>query len=137
MTFTKDKNESSLKWYKDGSFFAFLSNRSGNTNQIYFMRPDGGEAWQVTNDKFGVSSYECSSDGKYLAYLGGKPDERQIWIMPSEGGDVEKLTDHKTPISSFLWSPDGKKIYFVASDSVDLLRFTTIWSHKKYLVLIL
>ena len=32
MTFTKDKNESSLKWYKDGSFFAFLSDRSENKN---------------------------------------------------------------------------------------------------------
>ncbi len=121
MTFTKDKNERSLKWYKDGSFFAFLSNRSENKNQIYFMRPDGGEAWQVTDDKFGVSSYEWSLDGKYLSYLGGKPEERQIWIMPGEGGDAEKLTDHKTPISSFFWNPNGKKIYFVASDSVDLL----------------
>ncbi|MBA7624835.1 Dipeptidyl-peptidase 5 [subsurface metagenome] len=124
MTFTKDKNEDSPKWYKDSSFFAFLSNRSGNKNQIYFMRLEGDEAWQVTDDKFGVSSYEWSRDGKYLAYLGGKPDERQIWIMPGEGGEVEKLTDHKTPISSYLWSPNSKKNYFIAPDapdSVDLL----------------
>ncbi|MQY79721.1 MAG: hypothetical protein GH151_11090 [Bacteroidetes bacterium] len=121
MTFTKDKNEDSPKWYKDSSFFAFLSNRSGNKNQIYFMRLEGDEAWQVTDDKFGVSSYEWSRDGKYLAYLGGKPDERQIWIMPGEGGEAEKLTDHKTSISEYLWTPNGKKIYFIASDSVDML----------------
>ncbi len=121
MTFTKDKNESSPKWYKDSSFFAFLSNRYEDKNQIYFMRPDGGEAWQVTDDKFGVSSLQWSRDGKYLSYLGGRPEERQIWIMPGEGGDAEKLTDHKTPISSYLWSPNNKKIYFVAPDSVDSL----------------
>ena len=121
MTFTKDKNESSPKWYKDNSFFAFLSDRSENKNQIYFMRPDGGEAWKVTDDKFGVSSCEWCGDGKYLAYLGGKPDERQIFIMSGEGGDAEKLTDHKTPVNSFFWNPNGKKIYFVAPDSVDLL----------------
>jgi len=115
MTFTKDKNEKLSKWNKDSSLFAFLSNRSEDKNQIFFMRPDGGEAWQVTNDKFGVSSYEFSSNGKYLVYLGGRPDEKQIWIMPSEGGKAEKLTDLKTPISSYLWNPNGKKIYFVAS----------------------
>ena len=121
MTFTKDNNESSLKWYKAGSFFAFLTNRSENKNQIFFMRPDGGEAWQVTDDKFGVSSYEWSRDGINLAYLGGKPNERQIFIMPGEGGKPEKLTEHKTSISSYLWNPNSKKIYFVAPDSIDLL----------------
>jgi len=121
MTFTKDKSENSPRWYKDSSFFAFLSNRSEDKNQIYFMRPDGGEAWKVTDDKDGISSYQWSRDWKYLAYLGGKSEERQIWIMPGEGGDAEKLTDHKTAVSSFLWSPDSKKIYFVAPDSVDLL----------------
>ena len=121
MTFTKDKNEASPKLYKDSSFFAFLSNRSDDKNQIYFMRPDGGEAWKVTDDKFGVSSYEWSRDWKYLAYLGGKPDERQILIMPGKGGDTEKLTNHKTAISSYLCSPESKKIYFTAPDSIDLL----------------
>jgi len=121
MTFTKDKNERSPKWYKDSSFFAFLSNRTGNKIQVYFKHPDGSEERQVTDDKYGVSSIEWSNDGKYLAYFGGKPEERQIWIMPGEGGEAEKITNHKTPISSYLWNPNCKKIYFVASDSVDLI----------------
>jgi len=121
MTFTKDKNENSPKWYKDSSLFAFLSNRFENKNQIYLMRPDGGEAWKVTDDKFGVSNYEWSKDGKYLAYMGGKPEESQIWIMPGEGGKAEKLTNHKTPVSLFAWNPNSKKIYFIAPDSIDSL----------------
>jgi dipeptidyl aminopeptidase/acylaminoacyl peptidase len=115
MTFAKDKNENSPKWYRDSSFFVFLSNSTEDKNQIYFMRLDGGEAWQVTDDKFGVSSYELSNNGKYLAYLGGRPEERQIWIMPVEGVRAEILTNHIIPISSFLWNPNGKKIYYVAS----------------------
>ena len=115
LTFTKDKNENSPKWHKDSSFFAFLSSRSEDKNQIYFMRPDGGEARKVTNDRYGVSRYEWSRDGEYLAYLGGETEKRQIWIMPGEGGKAEKLTNHKIPIRSFLWNPNGKKIYFVAS----------------------
>jgi dipeptidyl aminopeptidase/acylaminoacyl peptidase len=115
MTFTKDKNENSPKWYKDSSFFAFLSNRSKDKNQIYFMRPVGGEVRKVTNDRYGIRSYEWSRDGEYLAYLGGKTEKRQIWIMPGEGGKAEKLTNHKTTIRSFLWNPNCKKIYFVDS----------------------
>jgi dipeptidyl aminopeptidase/acylaminoacyl peptidase len=121
MTFTQDKNERLPKWYKDGSFFAFLSNRSEGKNQIYFINPDEGEAHKVSDDTFGVNSYEWSKNCKYLAYLGGKPDGRQIWIMPGKGGKAEKLTEHKTPISSYIWNPDGKIIYFVAPDSIDLL----------------
>ncbi len=130
MTFTKDKNENSTKWYKDSSFFSFLSNRSEDKDQIYFMRPDGGEAWQVTDDKDGVDGFQWSRDWKYLAYTAGKTEERHIWIMPGEGGDAEKLTDHKTPINLFLWNPNSKKIYFVASDSVDSLEKDRI--EKKF-----
>lgn len=121
MTFTKHISENNPNWYKDGSFFAFISNRLGNKNQIYFMQPNGGEVRKVTDDKFGVNGYKWSVDGRYLAYLGGRPDERQIWIMPGKGGETEKLTKHKTAISSFFWSPNSKKIYFIAPDSIDLL----------------
>src|SRR2546430_11430013 len=65
MTFTKDKNETSPRWSRDGRFFVFLSNRdaasapgtggsataaSGSSqNPIYIMRPDGGEARKITD----------------------------------------------------------------------------------------
>src|SRR5688572_4649867 len=42
MTFTKEKNETSPRWSRDGSFFAFLSNRdapenASSRNQLYTM----------------------------------------------------------------------------------------------------
>jgi Tol biopolymer transport system component len=54
MTFTKDKNETSPRWAADGRSFFFLSNReatesAGTRNQIYMMRPDGGEAQRITD----------------------------------------------------------------------------------------
>jgi len=55
MTYTQKKNERAPKWNPDSSLFAFLSDRSGK-NQIYLMRPDGGEAWQITETKEGVIS---------------------------------------------------------------------------------
>ncbi|HEX7282804.1 MAG TPA: hypothetical protein VF239_12160, partial [Vicinamibacterales bacterium] len=49
LTFTKDKNETAPQWAADGSHFFFLSNREAPEsarmrNQVYVMRPDGGEA---------------------------------------------------------------------------------------------
>ena len=68
MTFTKEKNETSPRWAPDGSLFAFLSNRdapnNGSQNQIYLMRPDGGEARKITDAKESVSNLAFSRDGK-------------------------------------------------------------------------
>lgn len=121
MTFSKGININSLQWYKDSSIFAFLSGNQENKTQIFFMHRDRGEAWKITDDSFGVSSYKWSKDFKYLSYLGGESEQRQVWIMPGDGGVAEKLTNHKTPISSYLWNPNNNKLYFTAIDSIDLL----------------
>jgi Tol biopolymer transport system component len=83
MTFTKEKNESSPQWARDGAFFLFLSNReapenAATRNQIYLMRPDGGEARRVTDAREGVADYALSKDGKWLVYKSGKSGEEQL-----------------------------------------------------------
>ncbi|MFB0565175.1 MAG: prolyl oligopeptidase family serine peptidase [Candidatus Aminicenantaceae bacterium] len=118
MTYTKKKNERSPKWHPDSSFFAFLADRTGK-NQIYFMRPDGGEAWQITETEEGVISYNWNKDGSFLAYLTGKDKEKQLWIRPGIEGQATKLTKHQTPVESWFWGPEGKKIYFIAPDTYD------------------
>jgi len=62
LTFTTNKDEHSPAWSRDGTFFAFLSDREGST-QLYVMRPDGGEARQVTDHKDGVERFAFSRDG--------------------------------------------------------------------------
>ena len=69
MTFTKDKNESSPQWTSDGRAFFFLSNREApndaqSRNQLYMMRPDGGEAQRLSDTREGVRDYQISEDGK-------------------------------------------------------------------------
>ena len=76
MTFTIDKNERSPHWSRDGNFFVFASDRdapeSESINQLYFMRPDGGEARQITNVDYGVVDFAFSFDGAWLAYRSGE-----------------------------------------------------------------
>jgi Tol biopolymer transport system component len=83
MTFTKEQNETSPGWTRDGSAFFFLSNRdapenAATRNQLYMMRPDGGEARRITDAKEGVSNYAASRDGRWLVYRTGKPGEEQL-----------------------------------------------------------
>ena len=85
MTFTKEKNETSPRWAHDGSFFVFLSNReapesASSRNQLYVMRPDGGEARRITDTKEGVSDFAFSEDGRWLAYP-QRQDRRRTAVL--------------------------------------------------------
>ena len=127
MTFTKDKNETMPRWSRDGRFFVFASNREAPTtvatqNQLYLMRPDGGEARKLTEAKDGIGAFAFSKDGKWLAFSAGKDDEQQIWTLPVAEIETAKpvqLTKHTTPIASWQFAPDSKRIYFIAPDSLN------------------
>jgi dipeptidyl aminopeptidase/acylaminoacyl peptidase len=126
MTFTRDKDESSPAWTRDGRFFAFLSNReapesAASRKQIYVMRPDGGEARRITDAKEGVSEFAFSSDGRWLAFRSGKSGEEQLYRLPVAEleSTPEQITKHPTGIGSWHWAPDGRRIYFVAPDAAD------------------
>jgi dipeptidyl aminopeptidase/acylaminoacyl peptidase len=147
LTFTKDKNETTPRWSRDGSFFVFASNRdapasgtggaqgqpspagpgasgSGGAtqNQLYVMRPDGGEARKITDARDGVSTFAFSRDGKWLVYRSGKADEEQLYslaVARIDSATPVQLTKHATGVGLWQWSPDSKRIYFVTADTVD------------------
>ena len=103
LTFTSEKNETSPRWAPDGSVFFFLSNReapenAASRNQLYVMRPDGGEARRLTDTREGVSDYAISRDGRWLAYRSGKSGEEQLYRLPlADDRDCHRGTDHQAP----------------------------------------
>jgi dipeptidyl aminopeptidase/acylaminoacyl peptidase len=127
MTSTKEKNETSPRWARDGSFFLFLSNReapedSATRNQLYLMRPDGGEARRISDAKEGVSDYAFSDDGKWLTFRSGKTGEEQLYRLPGNIPDTavaEQITKHPTGVQTWQWAPNGARIYFVTPDTID------------------
>lgn len=127
MTFTKEKNETAPRWADDGSFFVFLSNReapenAATRNQLYLMRPDGGEARRITDAKEGVADFAFSDDGRWLAFRSGKSGEEQLYRLPGnvpDGSAAEQITKHPTGVRTWKWSPDGTRIYFVTPDAND------------------
>jgi len=127
MTFTKEKNESDPQWSRDGTFFVFASNReapssAANQNQLYLMRPDGGEARRITDAKEGVSTFAFSRDGRWLAYRSGKAGEEQLYRLPVNGLDTatpEQVTKQAAGVGTWKWARDGRRIYFVGAETSD------------------
>lgn len=99
----------------------------------------GGEAFQLTDAKNGVSGYEWSPDGSHIAYTMVDPlteeeekARKEKWdaemvdqnykynhlykIIVADNGDEEneseRLTEGEFHIQGFNWSPDGRNIVF-------------------------
>ena len=127
MTFTKEKNETEPRWSRDGNFFVFASNREAPTtaatqNQLYLMRPDGGEARRITDAKEGVSTFAFSRDGRWLVYRSGKAAEEQLYRLAVAGIDTakpEQITKQAAGVGTWEWAPDSRRIYFAGPDTPD------------------
>jgi dipeptidyl aminopeptidase/acylaminoacyl peptidase len=119
MTYTADKNETTPLWHPDGEFFVFSSNRSGKT-QVYGMRPDGGEAWPISEQKQGIGRFELSRDGRYLAYSAGATDKRQLFLYEFSDKSTMKLTERSSGVGQWIWNPDGEALYFLSQAQDDV-----------------
>ena len=126
LTFTGEKNEISPKWSRDGSFFVFASNRDAETgedvNQLYLMRPDGGEAQRITDAEGGVWDFGLSDDGRSLVYRGGAEGQEQLYRLPVDGilsAEPEQLTQGEAGVERWRWAPGGGSLFFIRPDSRD------------------
>lgn len=129
MTFTREHDETSPRWPRDGGFFVFASNRdappdSRNRNQLFLQRPDGGGPWRITDAPAGVRDFNFSRDGRWLVFRAGRSGEQQLFRMPVEAlaaGEirVEQITRQPAGISQWALAPDSRRIYFTTPDSVD------------------
>lgn len=123
MTFTEDSDESSPQWSKDGMWIAFLSDRDAkdgkDTNQLYAIRPNGGEARKLTDAEDGVSDFAFSDDGQWLVYESGKGSDAQLYRVSVLGMftvEAEQLTDLEAGVERWQWAPTSDRIYYTTPD---------------------
>ncbi|MCD6451938.1 MAG: S9 family peptidase [Acidobacteria bacterium] len=104
---TSEKRDSSPKWSPEGGLIAFLSNRVGKKNQIFLIRDDGGEAWQLTKEKEGVISFSWLS-GDTIVYTTREP------LPKKERERREK--EKKKGFDARVVGKDKRKILFFSID---------------------
>ena len=115
-------SDDSPQWAADSSWLGFLSDRS-EEQQVYGIRPDGGEAWKVTDWTRGIGSFRLSPEGKRIAFV-AKPEKTEeqetvekergrprvrgeayaddwalLWVASLENGRAQEATRN---------SPDGR-----------------------------
>jgi len=142
---TSEKSDNSPRWSPNGKRLAFLSNRNEGT-QIYILSQDGGEAQQLTQGKNSIDSFEWSPDGKKIAFVAeqakteaeekkekdkddaqvvDKDDKpKRLWTIDLESKKIDQLTSGSWSISELQWSPAGEKLFVIATDHPESVKFT-------------
>ncbi|WP_040005850.1 S9 family peptidase [Fibrisoma limi] len=132
-----DKSCTNPRFSPDGQYISFTSGRNG-TNQLYLIRPTGGDAWPITAQSGNIGAYRWSPDGKRIAFIMIDPRtpadekdrlERRDWTIvdvfrnahlytidltqPQDGScPVKQLTNGAFHVTAFNWSPDSRTIAF-------------------------
>ena len=97
----------------------------GPGNQLYLIRPDGGEARRITDAKDGVTTFAFTKDGRWLVYRSGPVTQEQLYaldVAALTAGDSTRpvqVTRHPSGIGLWRIAPDSRRIYFVTADTVD------------------
>jgi len=124
------------QWSPNGDSIAFLSDRTGKT-QLYRMGSNGGEPEELTDAAEGVSRFEWSPDGTWIAISmmdpkGEELEKREqelgefqwededhrmshLWKLDLETRALSPLTEgRELTVDDFAVSPDGRRIAFAA-----------------------
>ena len=148
-----DKPSGSPQWSPDSQWLTFTSSRIGDRNQIFTIRPDGGEAQQLTKAETAVSAFAWSPDGRQIAFAAAEPatqaskDRREqfgdfevvrreyththLWTLdvaeamhaPVAGTQRTKGTEFS--VGGGSWSPDSTRFAFSATKNPDLIQGET------------
>jgi len=115
-----------VRWRPDGRVSLLVAEKTGP--QVLSIKTDNSAAQVVTSAPLGVSGYEWSPDGNYLAFLtrdagpstppiankvGAVPPATRLWIQPlNPAGPARAMTPADQYVDSIAWSPDSSEIAY-------------------------
>ena len=92
---------------------------------IWLVPTKGGKARPLTSDKAADNSPAFSPDGRSIAFLSKRGDDKeaQIYLIAVDGGEARRLTQVPTGANAIKWFPDGQRIAFVTPIWTDLVEW--------------
>lgn len=115
----------------DGQFALFSLQRVDEKNEkkysdLWVVDVNSGELHQFTYGDYSDTYGRWSPDGRRIAFLSNRKDEKQmqLYIMPFRGGEARCVTDLKGSFNGLAWSPDSTQIVtqFRKKDEADIER---------------
>src|SRR6185436_13206774 len=92
---------------------------------LWIQPTAGGPARQLTSDSAPDTSPAFSPDGKWIAFLSkrGEDKESQVYVIATDGGEARRVTNVPQGVEAPRWFPDSRRIAFITSIWTDLVRW--------------
>src|SRR5262245_4115052 len=91
-------------------------------SELWMLDVASGKERRVSKDKFAISSFDPSPDGRRVAIVARRENTRngidlsEIYLVDVETGVLTRLTDNQAPENEVEWAPDGKHLAYLAPD---------------------
>ena len=114
-----------LRWLPDGKTISLLVMGQGGP-QVATINPENNRVTVTTSAPTGVSGYEWSPDGTFIAYLsrdaagappiankvGSNPPPTRLWVQPLHDSAARVLTPPDQFVDSLAWAPGSNEIAY-------------------------
>jgi dipeptidyl aminopeptidase/acylaminoacyl peptidase len=92
---------------------------------LWLIPTVGGPARQLTSDPAPDTQPTFSPDGKWIAFISKRGDDKQnqVYVIATDGGEARRVTQIPTGVEAPKWFPDSRHLAFATALWPDLVRW--------------